>query len=67
MAPIRSSTYSKLEKVPDGVVDAYLTLLTDLELTAQLDNPREQQKMMALEITRARHGDAAASSLMARS
>jgi tyrosyl-tRNA synthetase len=54
------SMYSKLEKVPDAVVDEYLTLLTDLDLAALPANPRERQKAMALEITRQRHGDAAA-------
>jgi tyrosyl-tRNA synthetase len=54
------SMYSKLEKVPDAVVDAYLTLLTDLDLTALPANPRERQKAMALEVTRQRHGLAAA-------
>jgi len=52
--------YSKLEKVPDALVDDYLTLLTDLDLTALPANPRERQKAMALEVTRARHGPAAA-------
>ena len=54
------SMYSKLEKVPDVVVDDYLTLLTDLDLTALPGNPRERQKAMALEITRQRHGEASA-------
>ena len=54
------SMYSKLEKVPDAVVDAYLTLLTDLDLVALPANPRERQKAMALEVTRQRHGLAAA-------
>jgi tyrosyl-tRNA synthetase len=54
------SMYSKLEKVPDGVVDDYLTLLTDLDLAALPANPRERQKTMALEVTRQRHGLAAA-------
>ena len=54
------SMYSKLEKVPDAVVDEYLTLLTDLDLEALPANPRERQKAMALEITRQRHGEAAA-------
>jgi tyrosyl-tRNA synthetase len=52
--------YSKLEKVPDAVVDDYLTLLTDLDLAALPANPRQRQKVMALEITRQRHGEAAA-------
>lgn len=54
------SMYSKLEKVPDAVVDDYLTLLTDLDLSALPTNPRDRQKTMALEITRQRHGEAAA-------
>jgi len=54
------SMYSKLEKVPDAVVDEYLTLLTDLDLTALPENPRERQKAMALAITAGRHGEAAA-------
>ena len=52
--------YSKLEKVPDAVVDDYLTLLTDLELTALPEAPRERQKAMALAITASRHGQEAA-------
>jgi len=54
------SMYSKLEKVPDALVDTYLTLLTDLDLAALPANPRERQKTMALEVTRQRHGSAAA-------
>jgi tyrosyl-tRNA synthetase len=54
------SMYSKLEKVPDAVVDDYITLLTDLDLAALPANPRERQKAMALEVTRQRHGEAAA-------
>ena len=54
------SMYSKLEKVPDAAVEEYLTLLTDLDLEALPANPRERQKAMALEITRQRHGKAAA-------
>jgi len=59
------SMYSKLEKVPDAVVDDYLTLLTDLDLAALPANPRERQKVMALEVTRARHGPAAAAQAQA--
>ena len=54
------SMYSKLEKVPDAVVEEYLTLLTDLDAAALPENPRERQKAVALEITRQRHGAAAA-------
>ena len=59
------SMYSKLEKVPDAVVEDYLTLLTNLDLGALPANPRERQKAMALEITRQRHGAAAASAAQA--
>lgn len=59
------STYSKLEKVPDGVVDDYLTLLTDLDLGQLPENPRERQKAMALAITASLHGEAAASDAQA--
>jgi tyrosyl-tRNA synthetase len=54
------SMYSKLEKVPDAVVDDYLTLLTDLDLADLPADPRERQRAMALEITRQRHGAEAA-------
>ncbi|MFM7266421.1 MAG: tyrosine--tRNA ligase [Cyanobium sp.] len=54
------SMYSKLEKLPDAVVEEYLTLLTDLDGAALSANPRERQKAVALEITRQRHGEAAA-------
>jgi len=52
--------YSKLEKVPDALVNDYLTLLTELDLASLPANPRERQKAMALAITRQRHGLAAA-------
>jgi tyrosyl-tRNA synthetase len=54
------SMYSKLEKVPDAVVNDYLTLLTDLDLDQLPADARARQKAMALEITRQRHGEAAA-------
>jgi len=59
------SMYSKLEKVPDAVVNDYLTLLTDLDLGALPENRRERQKAMALAITAARHGVAAAKAAQA--
>jgi len=59
------SMYSKLEKVPDGSVNYYLTLLTDLDLAALPEHPRERQQAMALAITAARHGLAAARSAQA--
>ena len=44
------SMYSKLEKVPDSLVDKYFELLTDIDLGALPENPREKQKQLALEI-----------------
>ncbi len=54
------SMYSKLEKVPDALVNSYLTLLTDIDLDALPANPRERQKAMALAVTASRHGIAVA-------
>ena len=55
------SMYSKLEKVPDLLVESYLTLLTDLDIDDSLpSNPRERQKAMALEVTSTFHGLSAA-------
>ncbi|AFY70582.1 tyrosyl-tRNA synthetase [Thalassoporum mexicanum PCC 7367] len=54
------SMYSKLEKVPDSAIDEYFKLLTDLELSALPDNPREKQKLLALTITAQFHGEAVA-------
>ena len=59
------SVYSKLEKVPDAVVEEYLTLLTDLDPATLPEIPRERQKAVALEITRQRHGEAAATAAQA--
>jgi len=59
------SMYSKLEKVPDALVNDYLTLLTDLDLAELPAAPRERQKAMAVEITRLRHGAAAAEAAQA--
>jgi tyrosyl-tRNA synthetase len=52
--------YSKLEKVPDAVVEEYVTLLTDLDLAALPQNPRERQKAMALTVTANCHGESTA-------
>jgi tyrosyl-tRNA synthetase len=54
------SMYSKLEKVPDAVVNDYLTLLTDLDLAGLPENPRERQQAMALAVTASRNGEPAA-------
>ncbi len=42
--------YSKLEKVPDALVDKYFELLTDIDLATLSKNPREKQKQLALAI-----------------
>jgi tyrosyl-tRNA synthetase len=54
------SLYSKLEKVPDSVIDQYFELLTDLDLDQLPENPRDRQKLLALEILRQLHGDSVA-------
>nr|APP88462.1 tyrosyl-tRNA synthetase [Paulinella micropora] len=50
------SMYSKLEKVPDSVVDQYVTLLTNIDLADLTGSPRERQKAMAIQITANWHG-----------
>ena len=52
--------YSKLEKTPDALIENYVTLLTNLDFTALPSNPREQQKILALEVVSQYHGKAAA-------
>jgi tyrosyl-tRNA synthetase len=42
--------YSKLEKVPDALVDKYFELLTDIDLATLPENPREKQTRLALAI-----------------
>ncbi|MEB3289868.1 MAG: tyrosine--tRNA ligase [Leptolyngbya sp.] len=54
------SMYSKLEKVPDSLIRSYFELLTDLPLGGLPDNPRDQQKQLALTVTEQFHGSAAA-------
>ena len=44
------SMYSKLEKVPDALVDKYFELLTDIDLATLPTNPRDKQKQLALAI-----------------
>nr|WP_227517470.1 tyrosine--tRNA ligase [Thermostichus lividus] len=51
-----ASMYSKLEKVPDALVNQYIELLTDLPLEALPTNPRERQKALALEVVSQYHG-----------
>ncbi|GFE68071.1 tyrosine--tRNA ligase [Chroococcus sp. FPU101] len=45
------SMYSKLEKVPDALLKNYFELLTKLPLNTIPENPREAQKLLALEVT----------------
>jgi tyrosyl-tRNA synthetase len=52
--------YSKLEKIPDSVLIQYFELLTDLPLDQLPENPRDRQKLLALEVTSQYHGRAAA-------
>ncbi len=54
------SMYSKLEKVPDALIGDYFELLTAIDLDFLPDNPRDRQKLLALEVTRQFHGEAAA-------
>jgi len=54
------SMYSKLEKTPDSLVKQYFELLTDRPLDTLPDNPREAQKLLAIEIVTQYHGEAAA-------
>ncbi|WP_052050777.1 tyrosine--tRNA ligase [Leptolyngbya sp. KIOST-1] len=54
------SMYSKLEKVPDALIGDYVELLTAFDLATLPENPRDRQKMLALEVTRQFHGAAAA-------
>ena len=46
--------------MPDALVNTYLTLLTNLDLALLPTHPRQRQQAMALAITAARHGEAAA-------
>ncbi len=52
--------YSKLEKTPDALLENYVTLLTKLDFKSLPENPREQQKILALDVVSQYHGTAAA-------
>ncbi|WP_017303929.1 tyrosine--tRNA ligase [Spirulina subsalsa] len=52
--------YSKLEKTPDALLPDYFTLLTKLDIAQLPENPREQQKLLALEVVAQYHGREAA-------
>ncbi len=51
--------YSKLEKTPDTLLENYVTLLTTLDFASLPSNPREQQKILALDVVSQYHGAAA--------
>ncbi len=44
------SMYSKLEKIPDRLVDSYFALLTDIDPKTLPLDPRQKQKRLAIEI-----------------
>jgi tyrosyl-tRNA synthetase len=52
--------YSKLEKIPDHLLGKYFELLTDLHLEQLPENPRDRQKLLALDIVTQYHGKEAA-------
>ena len=54
------SMYSKLEKTPDNLLADYFKLLTDIDLATFPENPREAQKLLAIEVTSQFHGKDAA-------
>ncbi|NET45158.1 tyrosine--tRNA ligase [Okeania sp. SIO2B3] len=54
------SMYSKLEKIPDDQIEQYFELLTDLSLDELPENPRDRQKLLALDIASQYHGREAA-------
>ena len=54
------SMYSKLEKTPDDLLSDYFKLLTDVDLATLPENPREAQKLLAIEVTSQFHGKDAA-------
>ncbi len=52
------SMYSKLEKVPDNLIPSYFELLTEIDLNLHKENnPRDLQRLMALEVTSLFHGE----------
>lgn len=50
------SMYSKLEKVPDNLVDSYFELLTDVKISSVPKDRRKRQKHLAFTITAQYHG-----------
>ena len=54
------SMYSKLEKTPDDLLPDYFELLTNIDLVKIPENPREAQKLLAIEVASQFHGRDAA-------
>jgi tyrosyl-tRNA synthetase len=54
------SLYSKLEKIPDTVIGQYFELLTRLPLDRLPQNPRDRQKLLALELVSQVYGSTVA-------
>jgi tyrosyl-tRNA synthetase len=54
------SMYSKLEKIPDTLIKDYFELLTRLPLDQLPEDPRDCQKLLAVEVTTQFHGRKAA-------
>ena len=54
------SMYSKLEKTPDNLLEDYFELLTDIPSADIPKNPREAQKVLAVEVASQFHGREAA-------
>lgn len=54
------SMYSKLEKTPDSIIANYFELLTNFGESEIPENPRECQKVLAVEVARQYHGEQAA-------
>jgi len=52
--------YSRLEKIPDHLLERYFELLTDFPLDKLPENPRDRQKLLALDIVSQYHGEEAA-------
>ncbi len=50
------SMYSKIEKISDTLIEKYFELLTNLNLDELPKDPRERQKLLAIEITSHYHG-----------
>ncbi len=55
-----SDKYQKLQGVPDQLLEQYFELLTDLALEKLPEKPRDRQLLLAWEVVKQYHGEAAA-------